>query len=219
MGEEEYQEETTADESIIDQLANDNQVKQNKITQLTSELSNFANTQKDGNLAQYQIDSSELLDRLEHFYKGEYLGLDDVGNTVWKKPDDIDQIPLNNFGVSAMMEIVSKYIDRNTVLSHYNEVRIFEILADLGDEIITFVLSNYEKMGMDTHFKKTKFRLIVVTTLHMIETTYRRALGGTTMKEINQSRIITQSDILGRGAMNQIQAPKQKTGFFKSLRG
>ena len=217
MGEEEYQEEASTEETedIIDQLVNQNKQLQNKNIQQASDISNFANVNKESNLAQFQIDSADLLDRLEHFYKGEYLGLVE-GNTVWITPDDNDQIPLNNFGVSAMMEIVSKYIDRNTVLSYYNEIRIFEILADLGDELILFILANYEKMGMTTHFKKTKYRLLVITTIHMIETTYRRSIGGKTLEEINQSRIITQSDILGRPM--QVQPQRQKTGFLNKFR-
>ena len=97
-----------------------------------------------------------------------------------------------------MMEIVSKYIDKNTTLSYYSEMRIYEIIADLGDEIILFVLANYEKMGMNDKVRKTKYRLLVVTTVHMIESTYRKAISGKTIEEINQSRIISQSDIVGR---------------------
>ncbi len=213
--EEEYQGEEIDKDRVIEELSEIARESQHKNTQLLNNISSMSNSPGEGNLAQYQIDNSELLEKLEHFYKGEYLSYEGE-EASWVKPKDKEMIPLNSFGVSALMEIVSKYIDRNTVLSYYKEERIYEILADLGDDLVMFILSNYEKMGLDTSFKKTKFRLIVITTLHMIESSYRRAIGGETMKEINQSRIITQSDIL----RPQIQPQNPKRGFFSSkLRG
>ena len=195
-------------EGYIGQLENENKELRGKYTQAITDVSTLGSASKQENLIQYQIENIELLDKLEHFYKGEYLGILNNGDTGWVKPTDTTQIPLNDFGVSAMMEIVSKYIDKNTTLSYYSEMRIYEIMADLGDEVILFVLSNYEKMGMSDKYRKTKFRLLVVTTLHMIESTYRKAIGGKTIEEINQSRIITQSDLVGQRSLPQAQ-PKR----------
>ena len=196
---EENQPQPEEQQDIINELLEQNQSLKGQNTQLSSDLSAFAANNKDQNIAQYQIDTDALLERLEHFYKGEYLGYDEESNQVWKKPEDKKQIPFNDFGVASLMEIVSKYLDKNTVLSYYTEERIYEILSDLGEELLLFILSNYETLGMDTYFKKTKYRTIVVTTLHMVESTYRRALRGRTIEEINQSRIVTQSDLYGGG--------------------
>lgn len=196
-------------EGYIDALEQQNKDLKGKNVQLASDASTLGERSKNENLIQYQIENVELLDKLEHFYKGEYIGTLKNGDTGWVKPTDKKQIPLNEFGVSAMMEIVSKYIDKNTTLSYYSEMRIYEILADLGDELVLHLLCNYEKMGMSDKFRKTKFRLLIVTTLHMIESTYRKALGGKTIEEINQSRIITQSDFLGQRAFPQIPTKKK----------
>ncbi len=185
-------------EKYIEALEQENQTLKGKDVQSAIGMSNYTSANKNENLIQYQIENTELLDKLEHFYKGEYIGTLENKDIGWVKPKDKNQIPLNEFGVSALMEIVSKYVDKNTTLSYYSEMRIYEILADLGDELVIYILSNYEKMGMDNNFKKTKFRLLIVTTLHMIESTYRKAIAGKTIEEINQSRIITQSDLVGR---------------------
>ena len=185
-------------EKYIEALEQENQTLKGKDVQNVSSMSALTSGTKNENLIQYQIENMELLEKLEHFYKGEYIGTLEDGNIGWIKPKDEDQIPLNTFGVSALMEIISKYVDKNTTLSYYSEMRIYEILGDLGDELVIYILSNYEKMGMDNNFKKTKFRLLIVTTLHMIESTYRKAISGKTVEEINQSRIITQSDLVGR---------------------
>lgn len=195
-------------EGYLKELETENKEVRGKYAQAIADVSALGTASKNENLIQYQIENLELLDKLEHFYRGEYLGILSNGDTGWVKPEDESQIPLNNFGVSSMMEIVSKYIDKNTTLSYYSEMRIYEIMADLGDEIILFVLSNYEKMGMSDKYRKTKFRLLIVTTLHMIESTYRKSIGGKTIEEINQSRIITQSDLMGQRNIPQVQSRK-----------
>ena len=195
-------------DNYIQALEQELGLEKGKNVENATSMSGLQSASKDSNLIQYQIENVELLEKLEHFYKGEYIGTLSDGTLGWVKPEDKSQIPLNEFGVSALMEIVSKYIDKNTTLSYYSEMRIYEILGDLGDELIIYILSNYEKMGMDCNFKKTKFRLLVVTTVHIIESTYRKAIAGKTIEEINQSRIITQSDIMG-GRLPQGQ-PKKK---------
>lgn len=168
---------------------------------------------RDGNFLQYQLESIELLDKLENFYRGKYVGYDEEYNQIWKESDDDESRTLNDYGVNVMMETVTKYIDKNTVLSYYSEERIYEILADLGDDLVLVIYCNYERMGMNTYSKKTKFRILITTTLHMIESSYRRAISGRTMEETNQSRIVTQSDHLGHGA-GVAQSKKKAFNLF-----
>lgn len=151
----------------------------------------------DKNIVEFQLDTDVLLEKLERFYKGEYLGYDDNGKPEWKTPKDPELVIFNELGVNSMMEVVTKYIDKNTMLSTYSEERIYEIMADLGDELVLFLLCNYEKVGMTTYFKKTKFRITISTTLHIIESAYRRAIRGQTRTDLNQSKIVTQTDFVG----------------------
>lgn len=190
----------------------------NELKAKNRELHQFAQNKmyqesKDSNLISEQLNAEELLQKLERFYRGDYLGSDDKGNVFWKQQTNEDLIPLNEFGVSTLMEIVTKYIDKNTTLSNYPEERIYEILADLGEEINLAMFCNYEKMGMDTPFKKTKYRLIITTTLHIIESTYRRSIGGKTAEGINQSKIVTQSDVVSRPQQEQVRASRLKELF------
>ena len=182
--------------------------------------------QEDANLIQYQVDTGEMLGKIEHFLRGEYISQDLEGNEYWAKPMktmevedegeiklvevlDSDLILLNEYGVNSILTIIGSYIDKNTILSNYDDMRINEILADLGDELANFVFCNYEKMGMDTEFKKTRFQLLVITILHSIESTYRRSLRGKTSEDINTSRIFTQSDSMGGRPMQ----PASKKAF------
>lgn len=207
--EEQYNDEITDED--INNLIKRTEDAETKNVKLSQAMNTMAETTKDSNFLHLQISTEELLTRLEHFYRGDYQAPNADGDLVWTTQDDTDLVTFNEFGVSAMMEIVSKYIDRNTLLSYYKEDRINEILADLGDELILFILCNHVKMGMDTYFKKTKFRMIVITTLHIIESSYRRSLHGRTLDKINETTV--------RGEFGTIppasHAPQKRPGFLQ----
>ena len=189
-GEEEYSDEVSTEE--INAIVNRSDKVEAENVKLNQALSVLNTDKKEGNFLHHQISTDDMLDKLEHFYSGDKQGYNADGDLVWKKQNNKELKTFNEFGVTSLMEIIVKYIDKNTMLSSYTEDRIYQIIADLGSELILFVLCNYEKMGMDTHFKKTKFRLIITTTTHIIESTYRRAIGGKTLLEINQSRVVGQ---------------------------
>jgi len=152
------------------------------------------NGQTDPNLIEVQIEASEMLGKLEHFFRGDYITTDTEGNEYWAKQLDSNLILFNDLGVNALILILGNYIDKLVFLSYYDEERINEMLGDLGDKIAEFIYNNYEKIGMDTNFKKTRYELTVLTIIHAVESAFRRALGGRTATSINESRIVTQSD-------------------------
>ena len=220
------------DEDFLKGLQEEADELQSKNTQLNTALSSSSyQGQEDANLIQYQIDTGEMLGKIEHFLRGEYIAIDKEGNESWTKPMkkvkfrnkktgkitikeviNNDLILLNEYGVNSIMSIIGNYIDKNTILSFYDEMRICEILADLGDELANFIYCNYEIMGMDTEFKKTRFQLTVINILHIVESAYRRAIRGKTMEDLNTSRIFTQLDSIG----NKTQMPiKKKFNLFK----
>ena len=180
---------------------------------LQKAIGSFQEEKKDANFLHLEIATEYLLQRLEHFYKSDIMK-EENGNVFWKEQENKELVTFNEFGVNALMEIVTKYIDKNTILSSYTDERINEILADIGDELTLFILCNYVKIGMDTYYKKTKFRLIIVTTLHLIESTYRRALRGKTLEELNQSKVVGQFNQDNRPLIMPKQKPQGMARYF-----
>jgi len=183
-----------------------------KNTQLNTALSSSAyQGQEDPNLIQYQIDTGEMLSKIEHFLRGEFVAIDEEGNEYWSKPKktitkedgtteevvDHDLMLFNDYGVNFILSLLGKYLDKNTFLSYYDEMRINEILADLGDKLAEEIFYNYERIGLDTEYKKSRYPLIVLTILHTVESAYRRAIRGKTMEDLNSSKIFTQMDNIG----------------------
>lgn len=170
--------------------------------------------QQENNAIEYQLETQELLDQIQHDLRCDYIKIDSQGNEYWANQEEEKLKVFNEYGVNLIMSKIRKYITKHTVLSNYDETRINEILADLGDDLRIAVFVNYEKMGMDTEFKKSQYPGIVIGILHMIESSYRRALRGKTSEDINSAKIFTQSDITG-GRYNQPIPVKKKFNLFK----
>lgn len=131
-----------------------------------------------------------------------------------KEVIDNARINLNEYGISEIMNTLSMYINKETFLSFYKEERINEIMADIGDKLNEFLLINGKLMGLDTEFKKTKYPLMVITVLHSIESSYRRALGGNENRGTREGILITQHQ--PQQAINTMpsQATKKKWSPF-----
>ena len=173
---------------------------------------------QDPNLIVWQLELDNILERIEHLLRGDILREDKEGNIRYIKPKDKSLIVLNDYGVQLIMNIISFYLNRNTILSNYKDLRIFEILYDLGNELGDLVYINYEKMGLDIVEKKSRSSVLIMNILHMIESAYNRALGGEEQKSLRTARIVTQTQPLGNPNMIQPQQRKFTLNPFKRLR-
>lgn len=169
-------------------------------------------SERDPNLISIQIETGPLLSRLEHLYRGDYLGPDKNGKLVWKKQKDPELITFNDYGVSVMMSILAKMLDKNTILSNYTREDIYRNISGFAYKLNSFLLANYEKMGMDSAAKRKRFGIIQVETLQVIEAAYLRALEGNTFKEINQSGRVDQKDHISN--IKGDQQVKKRGGFI-----
>lgn len=195
--------------SYIESLEQDSKDKQSKI----SELTNFTHSNiqsQDTNLIQWQLELDNILERIEHLLKGDLIKEDVDGNIVYTTPQDKTLIVFNDYGVQLIMNVISFYLNRNTILSHYKDERIFEIMFDLGEFLTDLIYINYEKMGLNTVEKKSRYPMLVMNILHMIESTYNRALGGNELDSLRSARVVTQSQPIGGGSQPQMQMQKKK---------
>ena len=254
------------------------------------------NPEEEQNLIQYQLETDKILERIEHFLKGDQIRFDQKGNTYFSEPTknvlanikkdlssgityyiqevkesskgsevkknvlvkiknkdgheinvmdrdsdlilnrlksirlkdkgyqyvevlDEEKRPLNSYGVAELMRIISMYVTKETFLSTYDTERINEIMGDIGDELNNFLYCNYEKLGMDSKFKESKFALIILNILHTIENCYRRAIGGSEQQYLRSRAIVTQSQGVGggssAGALNLARSNKKGWHPFK----
>jgi len=211
------------DPRFFEQAVQENEELKNNQNQLNQALqsSSFFSQQED-NLIQYQLSPDSILERVEHFLRGDQAitDTDEEGNIIgsyWRVPKDKELRNLNDYGVTEVMRIISMYVNKETILSFYDEDRMNEILADLGDELNKFFYCNYEKIGLDTEYKKTKYIVIILNILHIVESTYRRALGGEEREGLRTRSLVTQNQPLGMGMGNYPRGmmPKKRFNLLK----
>jgi hypothetical protein len=156
----------------------------------------------------YQLDAQEIKLNIERFLRGDEIVIDSDGNEIYKRQTNPEIILFNEYGINLIMSKINPYVDKGTFLSYYSEERINEILADIGDLLTDEIFCNYDKMGMISQYKKSRYELVVMTILHMIESGYRRAIGGKEREEINSSRIYMPNQMGGYNQNQQIQRKK-----------
>ncbi len=167
---------------------------------------------QDPNLIEYQLDMDNILERIEHLLKGEKLVVK-KGVASYEAAAEDERV-FNEYGVQFLMNIMSFYLNRNTVLSNYSEERIYQILFDLGNELTDQIFLSYKKMGMNTREKKKRYSIIVLELIHTVESAYNRALQGGERESLRTARMVTQNaDPSMR--MQQPIAPTQKRSIFK----
>lgn len=96
------------------------------------------------NVMEFQLDLKEELDRIYHLLRGDVLDVDEEGNTVWKEPKDDRLKILSDYGVKQLMNIIHFYINKNTLLSNYEEETIFWKVRDFGIELSDLLFNRYE---------------------------------------------------------------------------
>ncbi len=189
--------------------------KDNKINELSNYASGSISQQsQDSNLIIWQLELDNILERIEHLLKGDIIKEDGEGNVIYKAPNDKSLIILNNYGVQLVMNVVSFYLNRNTILSNYDDMRINSILFDLGNELADVIYINYEKMGMTSIEKKSRHEILILNILNTIESAYNRALGGGERDSLRSARVVTQSMSTPNSASPYAMQKKRYTGGF-----
>jgi len=105
------------------------------------------------NLIKYQLNLDEYLDKLHHLLKGDRITQDDNGNLVYAEAENNDLKPFNEFGTQLIMNLIQFYLNRNTILSNYEQETINNKVLDFGIRLSDLIHNRYEDMMMTTTFE------------------------------------------------------------------
>ena len=144
--------------------------------QAMSKTSSFI-TQKDENLIRWQLELNDILERAEHILRGDvpkYVN----GTLIWVDNPFPDQNPLSEWGVQEVMKILAMYINRNTILSDYNNDEINWKVYDFGRRLNNLFFMRYDELGMDNEQKRKNYEILVGEMVDLVHSAYKRALHG-----------------------------------------
>jgi hypothetical protein len=157
-----------------------------------------------------QLDLSEELNRIEHLLRGHIIKRDAEGNEYWDETEDPScPPPFNEHGVRSIMKFISFYLNKNKLLSNYDEETINHKMEDFSIELADMIFMKYREMGMDNPEKRKLYPIVVREIQDAIHDTYLRALGAKERDSLRKHWNITES--MG----NPIMPPRNnKIGFF-----
>jgi len=118
-------------------------------SQMQNPLSSASNTivsgQIQSNLVQWQLELDSILERIEHMLRGDkpkFLN----GSLIFVPPETNRERIMTDFGVAEVMRILSMYLNRNTILSNYDEETINWKVLDFGINVSDLIYLKYEQM-------------------------------------------------------------------------
>tara|TARA_R110002033_G_scaffold33711_1_gene71135 strand:+ start:106 stop:807 length:702 start_codon:yes stop_codon:yes gene_type:complete len=214
------------EESEMNQYLNDMNEQLSESKKREKELGTALQTQmgllggeEHDNLIKFQLDLKEDMDRLYHLLKGDRIGYDDNGDIVYLPQEDPDLIPFSDFGVQLIMNVMSFYLNRNTLLSNYDEKTINWKVYDVGIELSDLIFNKYEVM-MNTSPSKDPveikehlrekiklYPMIIRELVDTIHSAYLRSLHGGERESLRTARTVTQNEPLGN-MMNTNRSPQ-----------
>lgn len=138
----------------IDELETSLTSERNKNLQLSNaQIGNFSQPGED-NLIRYQLDLIEVVDRIKHLLRGDIESEDKDGNITYQPNNNDEEKTFNDYGVKKIMNIISFSINRNTLLSNFDNETINWKCEDFGNRISDLILCEFSKMMLTTSFEK-----------------------------------------------------------------
>lgn len=191
------------DLDILQQAYKEQTAKNLELAQaMSGQSSAFGNTQ-DPNLIQWQLELDNILERIDHLLKGDELKFVN-GNLIWTEPKNKDNILFNHYGVQEILRVLSMYLNRNTILSNYDEDTINWKVYDFSIEISDLIYNKYDEMFYLPEYDDPTYRdkvmskiklypMIVRQIVDTVHSSYLRALNGGERQSLREARHVTQS--------------------------
>lgn len=103
-----------------------------------------------------QLNLGEELEIIENLLRGNILKQDEQGVTKWIEPTDNEMVVLSDHGVHLIMNTISFYLNKNTLLSNYDENTINSKMEDFSTDLTDTIFMEYEKVFKYPTFEECK---------------------------------------------------------------
>ncbi len=114
-------------------------------------------SQQDSSMIKEQIDLTEELERMDYLLRGYNLERDaETGESKWVAPDNNDKIILSEYGVHLIRNTIAWYLNKNTLLSNYDEGTIMTKMEDFASDLNDTIFMEYEKAFQYPSFEDCK---------------------------------------------------------------
>lgn len=129
--------------ALLSQQLEQEQIKRMQVENQFSQSSPSLD-QGNAGLVEYQLNIKEELEKIHHLLSGHIIKKDSKNNEYWAEPDDDRLKVFSDYGVKRIMNIVEFYINKNTLLSNYDEETINWKVRDFGIALADLIFTQYE---------------------------------------------------------------------------
>lgn len=185
-----------------------------------AQQSAFGSKPYSDDIVKWQLELNDILERAEHILRGDVVEFKQ-GHLIWGKNPNPRENCLNEFGVKLIMQVLANYINRNTILSDYEQDEINYKVYDLGRELNNLIFMKYEEMGMDTEDKRKEYPMLVRKMVDIIHSSYKRALKGGERRSLREMIQIQQTHTsMAQAGMsvNPTGQPTKARGILNPMR-
>lgn len=130
---------------------------QNSMAETTNTQQAYSFQEQEKGMVKEQLDLSEEMERIENLLRGRVLKKDKKTRvTSWEDPEDNEMVILSEYGVHLIMNTISWYINKNTLLSNYDEETILQKMEDFAIDLADTVFMEYDKVFEQPTFEDCK---------------------------------------------------------------
>ena len=225
--------------NYIKEIERKNQEQEGQLHDISRGVSSVFQGPENENIIQWQLDLQEQLENIGHSLRGHVIREDDDGVSCWKEATDKRDIIFTEYGVQEILRYLLQYLNKNTILSNYDEPTIDLKVFDAGYELTDLIFTRYEKffyitpveelikqnheitvgevedLQADEMKQKIKhFSSSIKPIIDAIHSAFLRALNGGERDSLRSARLLTQSET-PMGNMNMPQISQQKKTWWK----
>ena len=136
-------EESTYDE-VADKFGLHQAAQQNSLVANQTKALQYQMEEGEKNLADAQLDCEETLTKIYHLLKQDVLKPNDDGILEWKSIEDAKKRVLTEEGVDKIMQIMQSYINKETLLSNFDEKMIARRMLEFSLSFSALIFLKYE---------------------------------------------------------------------------
>lgn len=101
--------------------------------------------QETKNIVKEQLDLTEEITTIQNLLRGRVQVPDEEGILFWRNPTSNDDVLLTEAGINLVLNTIQWYMNKNTLLSNYDEKTIYEKMEDFSTALADAIFMNYEK--------------------------------------------------------------------------
>lgn len=161
-------------------------------------------------LLQYQIDSNEIIEEIEHTLKGEVPKYDSKsGEMQWVKRKESKAL-INDRGISVLLTILKSRLSKIFILSDFDEENVYSMTTGIGETLIDELYFHWEEYEIPSTSAASTILALVTDTVYA---TLRKGYLGKYLNFLKTAQRISEVQTFTEGQRQQPQQEKQG-GFF-----